>query len=349
MMRRLPFALEKAALLLFGCAVAALASELLLRAIGYGEVAPQLSFGVRAEQALQRGYLVPDPVLFWKSRRGRDPQLERALNLVHPDAPIAPRDARARLIVLGDSCSRLAPDGLPYSASLQAQLGADWEVLNASVPGYSSHQGLRWLRAQLLDAKPDHVVIYFGWNDHWRTPGRTDREYERAMAPARPRLLALFWRRPDPPPFRVPLPEYRENLREMLDAVSEAGGRSTLVAAPHRFTAQSRRRYVEDGYLLEGDDALAIHRAYLDVVRELAGHTAVSVLGADTAFAAFGDSPALLRDDGIHLTEAGHRALAALLAEQLRTREGGDGSAAGSLLDAARRALAAENADAIKR
>ncbi len=336
--------LKKAGLVLFGVLVAALAGELFLRAIGFGQQTPQMSFGVRAKQALERGYFETDPTLFWKPRPNRNPRFQRAANLVHPDSPIAPRGTRRRLIVLGDSCSRLVTSGLPYSASVQAELGSDaWEVFNASVPGYSSHQGLRWLQSQLLAANPDVVVIYFGWNDHWRTPGRTDREYERSIRPGRIRLLNLLSRRPDPPPFRVPRDEYRENLQSMIDEVVRAGGRVVLIAAPYRFVEKNQRRYVQDAYLLPEDDALAIHRSYLDIVREFSGQEGVAIVGADVIFDTLGEAPPLLRDDGIHFTNEGQRVMGALIAEQIRSGAGSDGTAAPALLNAARRALASAN------
>jgi lysophospholipase L1-like esterase len=339
--------LKKAGLVLFGVLVALLAGELFLRAIGFGQLTPQMSFGVRAQQALERGYFSPDQTLFWKPRPNRNPRFQRAANLVHPDTPIAPRETRRRLIVLGDSCSRLVLSGLPYSAFVQADLGSDeWEVLNASVPGYSSHQGLRWLQSQLLAADPDVVVVYFGWNDHWRTPGRTDRQYEQSMRPDRLRLLNLLNHRPDPPPFRVPRDEYRENLRSMIDDVVREGGRVVLIAAPYRFVEKNQRRYVKDAYLLPEDDALAIHRSYLDIVREFSGQEGVAILGADAIFDALGETPPLLRDDGIHFTNEGQRVMGALIAEQTRSGTGDDGTAAPALLDAARRALTASNANA---
>ncbi len=334
---------KKACLVVFGVLVAALAGELILRAIGFGQLTPQLSFGVRAKSALEHGYFVPDPALFWKSRRDRNPQFQRAAKLVHPDSPIAPRGTRKRLIVLGDSCSRLVLSGLPYSAQLQSELGDDaWEVLNASVPGYSSHQGLVWLRSQLLAADPDVVVVYFGWNDHWRTPGRTDRDYARAMRPGRLRLFGLLERRANPPPFRIPLEQYRENLQSIIDEVQRAGGRVVLIAAPYRFSAENKRRYVTDAYLLPDDDVVSLHRSYLDVVREFSGREAVAVLGADLVFSALGDTPPLIRDDGIHFTNKGHRAMGAVLAEQIRSGVGADGSAAPELLHAAQRVLESE-------
>ncbi len=335
--------LKKAGLVLFGVLFAALAGELFLRATGFGQLTPQMSFGVQAKNALERGYFDPDQTLFWKARPNRNPQFQRAANLVHPDSPIAPRGTRQRLIVLGDSCSRLVLSGLPYSASVQAELGSeDWEVLNASVPGYSSHQGLLWLRSQLLAADPDVVVVYFGWNDHWRTPGRTDRQYEQSIRPGRLRLLNLLSRRPDPPPFRVPRDEYRENLRSMIDQVVRTGGRVVLIAAPFRFVEKNQQRYLADAYLLPEDDALAIHQSYLDIVREFSGQEGVAILGADVVLDHLGETPRLLRDDGIHFTKEGHFVMGALIAEQIRSGAGNDGTAAPALLNAARRALEAE-------
>jgi lysophospholipase L1-like esterase len=46
-------------------------------------------------------------------------------------------------------------------------IAPDAEVINAGIPGYSSHQG-RILFNELLSLQPDVVLIMFGWNDHWR-------------------------------------------------------------------------------------------------------------------------------------------------------------------------------------
>src|SRR5207244_4303724 len=39
------------------------------------------------------------------------------------------------------------------------------EVLPLAVPGYSSHQGLAWLRRDLAGLRPDLVTLCYGWND----------------------------------------------------------------------------------------------------------------------------------------------------------------------------------------
>jgi lysophospholipase L1-like esterase len=84
-------------------------------------------------------------------------------------------DGRRRIIGLGDSCTwgwQVAQDGT-YPALLQAALtrrdGRPVEVLNAAVPGWTSYQGLVWLRERGLGLKPAAVIIGFGFNDMTRS------------------------------------------------------------------------------------------------------------------------------------------------------------------------------------
>ncbi len=339
--------LKKLILSVMGLAVGLAIAEGVLRLTGFGMVTPQMNFGMHARIALDRGYFLADPTLFWKVRPGISPDFERRAKFVHPDSPIPPHGNKKRLIVLGDSCSRVTDDDLPYSAHLEAALGRDeYEVLNASVPGYTSFQGLAWLRSQLLAAEPDVVVVYFGWNDHWRTTGKNDLEYARSLEPTSLRLLQIFQPRPDTPPFRVSLDEYRENLKDIIDEVTGRGGEVILIAAPYRFSPGVHEQYVKDKYLVPDDDAESLHREYLDVLREFIGREGVSVLAADEIIETLKGFP-LLRADGIHLTDPGHLMLGTVLAECIRTGEGSDGTAAPALLNAARGAL--EHEAAMKR
>lgn len=62
------------------------------------------------------------------------------------------------------------PAWRPYPARLESLLreanpGRQVEVLPLAVPGYTSHQGLAWLRRDLRRYGPDLVTILFGWND----------------------------------------------------------------------------------------------------------------------------------------------------------------------------------------
>jgi lysophospholipase L1-like esterase len=332
--------LKKIFLIVLGSLFALVAVEIGLRVLGFGVVTPQMSFGMHARIALDQGYFLPDPTLFWKVRPDLNPEFDREANILSPDRAIPPHGERKRVLILGDSCSRIAGDGMPYSVTLEADLGPDrWEVLNASVPGYTSYQGLAWLRSQLLDAKPDVVVVYFGWNEHWRTTGMTDREYARSREVWYPRVFTLLRGRHHPPPFRVSKEEYRENIGDIVRLVGKRGGRVILIAGPYRFAPGVQAQYVKDHYLVESDEVESLHRAYLDVVRGFAGHGGVAVVAADSVFQALGEATPLLREDGIHFTAPGHAAMAAILTEYLRPEHETESPPFPAVVAAARRAV----------
>ena len=288
------------------------AVEIVLRAVGYGVITPEMNFGVNTQQALDQGRFLADPDLFWKlPSHPRDV----AIRAVQPDVPVTPKGNKRRILVMGDSCSRISTSIPPYSVLLEDSLqDHDVEVFNAAVPGYTSWQGRAWLKKQLLALEPDLVVVYYGWNDHWRATGMTDLDYSRRLAGSTPRLALLFQRMPDPPPLRVPADAYRENMQAIVKDLQTAGARVTLVLAPFNLTSESRARLLQTRYLVRGDDAEAIHREYLQVVREVGGALEAELLDAEAAFSAARAPRQLLMRDGIHLTDTGHRLMAALLA-----------------------------------
>jgi lysophospholipase L1-like esterase len=109
-----------------------------------------------------------------------------------------------------------------------------------------------------------------------------------------------------------------------------------LIAGPYHFIPGVEAQYVKDKYLVAGDDVLSIHRAYLDVVRGFAGEDGVTVVEADKVFEALDDYGLLMRQDGIHFTDVGHRVMAAILAEAMASPNGNE---LPSLLAAARKAV----------
>ena len=157
-----------------------------------------------------------------------------------------------RILVLGDSCTmgwRVAEDE-SYPAVLQALLAArpgepPVDVLNAGLAGYTSHQGLVYLRERGLALDPDVVVIALGWNDTTRLGDVVEQiETENRLR----HLIELDdwllthshfyrWARsrshkrpPDTPrPFRVTREGLRANLDEMIRLAREAGAQVVLV------------------------------------------------------------------------------------------------------------------------
>jgi lysophospholipase L1-like esterase len=314
--RRLECGLKRLGLAVASIVLTLAIAEAVLRVSGIGMVRPELDFGVNARPAFERGQFVVDRQLFWKYSGARTP-LDEALGAVHPDRAIAPPTGRPRLLFLGDSCTRLGLDGLAYPGLLKSQFGDDAEVLTAAVPGYSSHQGLVWLRRQLLAAHPDVLVVYFGWNDHWRTLGRTDRQYAASLSIWRPRLANLWRRRAASPPVRVPPPDYRENLTAIATEAANAGIRVLFIRAPASIGEPARQQLAQAGYLLPGDDPNALHETHLRVLDEVASDTNTRVLDAAAIFARLGSARPLMGADGIHLTGIGHRVMAAIVAQTI--------------------------------
>lgn len=335
----MPVGTRRALLLLLSIVVTLCAVELVLRAVGYGRITPEMNFGVNTRGALERGGFEPDADLFW-TLPARPTSIDLDIRAVHPRRPVPPRDVRRRLIVLGDSCSRISMATPPYSELLEQYLGSDWEVFNAAVPGYTSHQGLVWLRTQLLAMQPDLVVVYFGWNDHWRSTGVTDRQYAQWHAVSRIRLLGLVRGRPAQPPLRVPVDQYAENLRMIVDEIRAAGAQVILVAAPYRFTGEAEQRLLQTGYILSGERPGVLHEQYLEVLRGFAGEQGVAVLAADKLLAGLDGPAPLMMRDGIHLTDTAHAAMATALGVLITTGMGADGTVPPPLQEAVEAGLA---------
>ncbi len=117
------------------------------------------------------GFVEPDPELVWRLKpQSGGPLATNELGL--RDRPHDPR-AEHTVLLLGDSVSW--GNGVQdlcrvYPQLLEARLGArhrpaTWEVVNASVPGYSTFQELAWLRLHGLGLDPGAVVLQFCLND----------------------------------------------------------------------------------------------------------------------------------------------------------------------------------------
>jgi lysophospholipase L1-like esterase len=139
----------------------------------------------------QSGIFEGDPLLLWKLK----PNLNQVVwdyTVLSTNAQsfrsnypiIAKEPGTLRIICLGDSVTfgyrvpvvwpnkptEYDHEWLPYSMLLEKQLreaniGRRIEVITMAVPGYTSHQGLAWLRRDIDYLEPDLVIVSFGWND----------------------------------------------------------------------------------------------------------------------------------------------------------------------------------------
>lgn len=221
-----------------------------------------------------------DPLLLWRLKPNLDHVVwdftvvstnSQHFRSVDPGETLKPRQSgMIRIVCLGDSVTfgyrvpavwpekptEYDPEWLPYPMLLEKSLraanpGRNIEVVTMAVPGYTSHQGLAWLRHDIDQLKPDLLIVSFGWNDvsfsdapdreaintGWRAVGiRWLVDHSQAFAHATRWLRSRqsgssTVRRPV---TRVSDQEYLHNFREFIRLAKETGSRIIILAAPYR-------------------------------------------------------------------------------------------------------------------
>ena len=238
---------------------------------------PQQKMQVANSQ--QSGIFEGDPLLLWRLK----PNLDHAVwdytvlstnaQSFRADYPIGRKEPGTyRIVCLGDSVTfgyrvpvvwpdkptEYDPEWLPYPMLLEKQLRAanpnrKIEVFPMAVPGYTSHQGLAWLRRDIGWLQPDLVIASFGWNDVSfsdvpdRDAIRTDWypvaarwliDHSQAFAHAtrwlRSKNQPVAQRQPVKPVTRVSEQEYLENFGEIVRLVRAKGAGLIVIGAPYR-------------------------------------------------------------------------------------------------------------------
>lgn len=157
-----------------------LIAEAVLRISGAGSNPRNLNFLLNPELSYPQFYL-KDKNLFWRFRPNQTIQSDFFVEGVYQINSYGLRDVKYskekpagtfRVICLGNSCTfgwRVKLEET-YPKQLEKLLNTDldykkYEVINAGVTGYSSFQGKRFLRDQILKLKPDLITVCYGWND----------------------------------------------------------------------------------------------------------------------------------------------------------------------------------------
>ena len=227
----------------------------------------------------QAGIFEGDPLLLWRLK----PNLNHAVwdftvlstNPQHfrADYPIVTKPVGTfRIVCLGDSVTfgyrvpvvwpdkptEYDPEWLPYPMLLEKHLRAanpnrKIEVFPMAVPGYTSHQGLAWLRRDIGWLEPDLVIASFGWNDVSfsdvpdRDAIRTDWypvavrwliDHSQAFAHAtrwlRSKNQPVAQAQPVKPVTRVSEQEYLDNFTEIVRLARAKGVGLIVIGAPYR-------------------------------------------------------------------------------------------------------------------
>jgi lysophospholipase L1-like esterase len=198
-------------------------------------------------------YREPDPLLIWK------PVPRPPYNAQRFKGPLmaVPKPAGVfRIMCYGDSNTD-GPDRGGWSDQLQHILDERagkgrlrYEVVNAGVNGYSSHQGLLRFRQEAALYQPDVVIVSFGWNDAAEIGGGLrDRDYQpsawrvrvlRVLLKSRLYLVLMRYLSESPPAqprehaARVPLSDYLNNMEGFAETASKRGASVVFLTRPHR-------------------------------------------------------------------------------------------------------------------
>jgi len=284
---------------------------------------------------------VEDPERFWRL----SPTCEKfqvnevGLRGWWPEGP-AP-DGELRILCVGDSCT--FGTGVRYDETYGVVLARtlsnsalDFKARSVllALPGYSTYQDLVLLRQRVDELQPDLVVLYCGaWNDYLPAWLRTDADWGAVAKSGVVSRLAELGKRAmwsnqhgdpaklvddyrdgvAPPLLRVPLDDYRDNLRALIAAVEAAGAQPVLVSPA--FPKATLARF-------------SMSRRYLQATRAVAADTGVLSVDGTAAIDAF-EADQQLRDgptaselsftDWIHPSGIGHGLIASAISAKLES------------------------------
>jgi len=218
-----------------------------------------------------------DPLLLWRLKPNLD-HVYWDFTVVTTNAqsfranyPIGAKPAGTfRIVCLGDSVTfgyrvppvwpdkpnDYDPTWQPFPVLLEKELRAanpnrSIEVFPMAVPGYTSHQGLAWLKRDIDYLQPDVVIASFGWNDvsisdapdretidthWWPVAVRWLIDHSQAFAHATRWLRSRHAGKPvaHVPASRVSQKEYVDNFNAIVRLAKDRGTGVIVIGAPYR-------------------------------------------------------------------------------------------------------------------
>jgi len=203
------------------------------------------------------------------------------------------------LVAFGDSTTAPRESLEVYSDLLERQLKAKTpaaRVINAGVRGNNTEDASRRFQRDVLDHKPDLVVLQFGINDS----------------------AVDVWKDPPTDKPRVDLKNFRNHLHYFISTLKTRGVKVVLMTPnPLRWTPRLRELYGKPPYHPEDPEGMnRLLLTYAAAVRELALEESVALVDIDAAFRDYARGHGSLDDlllDGMHPNQHGQRIVAELL------------------------------------
>jgi lysophospholipase L1-like esterase len=276
----------------------------------------------------------PDPVLLWR------PAARKPFNSQRFKGPIAeiPKSSNVlRIMCYGDSLTDGPPKG-GWPSWFQALLdqqppltGLRFQVINAGVAGYSSHQGLMRFVQEVDRYQPDMLLVSFGWNDAAEAIGQPDKTFkippwpmvscQRTLIQYRAYLVLMYYSRgwrAQPPVAdpgshrpRVSVEDYLANLDRFRAEAQKRGIPLAILTRPHKLPPEQ---------LSQDTTWRGSVPRYNVALVDWARDQEVPVIDAQHFFQQL---PNTLFSDECHLTKQGYLRLAIFVRNQLVTNPDG--------------------------
>lgn len=214
------------------------------------------------------------------------------------------------IVAFGDSTTAPRTAVVNYAEVLSRHFGRAVDITNKGVSGDTTAKAAGRFQHDVLDEKPDVLIVQFGINDSvidvWRTPPRTEP--------------------------RVTRRDYAANLRRFVRE-AKAGGAEVILMTPNqlRWTPKLVERYGTPPYDPEDERGFNLLLTdYVKAVRSVArreGAVLVDVFAIyDTWEKQNGQSCSRLLLDGMHPNSTGQALVACALKEEIRKILAGHGS-----------------------
>jgi lysophospholipase L1-like esterase len=272
----------------------------------------------------------PDPILLWR------PAAHKPFNSQRFKGPLTenPKPADVvRIMCYGDSLTDGPPKG-GWPSWFQVLLndqppipGRRFEVINAGVAGYTSHQGLMRFLQDVDQYRPDLLLVSFGWNDAADAIGQPDKSFQippwplvmcqRVLIHYRAYLVAMYYSRTwraQPPVVstgpqlsRVSVADYLGNLDRFRIEAQNRGIPIAVLTRPHKLPPD---------VLSQSTTWRGSVPRYNAALAAWAQHRNVPVIDAQGYFQ---ELPDYLFSDECHFTTQGYEHLAKLVRAQLVT------------------------------
>jgi lysophospholipase L1-like esterase len=215
-----------------------------------------------------------------------------------------PQEKKHILLGFGDSTT--APRGSlrVYLNCLKNDLfekGMNVKVVNAGVRGNTTQAARERFQKDVLDRKPDIVIIQFGIND----------------------AAVDVWKTPPAKESRVAIDIYQSNLKYFIKTLRAQQSKVVLMTPnPTRWTPALKKGYGKPPYNPNDPDGFnVILKNYAACVRKVERSKNVPLVDIFAVFQAYGAKDGQqvndLLLDGMHPNKAGHRLIADLLIKEL--------------------------------